>query len=195
MIAFQIQHTLPKMIVWHQNTLPKWNIQLTITRRLRLTCRKTDCHLQYHVAMGGNVTEASPWTGRKKAFQRLSKHEHRSLRQTVTLYWEEEVSHPYQMARPEHPPKAKYFHPITVYIWSLIAGPAHPPKVKFQGNCQTVTTTSLTRTRKLTTLTLRAISSVTKTNRRQLRCQILKSSLAQKTIQFTLYQVQWLLTQ
>ena len=68
---------------------------------------------------------------------------HRSLRQTVTLYWEEEVGQPHFAARPKHPPKVKYTVTITVYIVSLIAGPAHPPKMKFQGKCQNVATLQL----------------------------------------------------
>ncbi|MCG8623606.1 MAG: hypothetical protein MJE68_16640, partial [Proteobacteria bacterium] len=48
-----------------------------------------------------------------------------------------------------------------------LAGPAHPPKVKYTQNCQNVSTISHRRTKKLSTSILRAISSVTKTHRRQ----------------------------
>ena len=53
---------------------------------------------------------------------------------------------------------------ITIIV-ALLPGPAHPPKVKFQFFCQYVHTTSHRKTRKLTTSTLRAISSATKTHR------------------------------
>ena len=47
----------------------------------------------------------------------------------------------------------------------LLPGPQHPPKVKYQDFCQNDCTTSHKKTRKLTTSTLRAISSVIKTHR------------------------------
>ena len=54
---------------------------------------------------------------------------------------------------------------VSNVIVALLPGPAHPPKVKFQVFCQNFHTTSHRKTRKLTTSTLRAISSATKTRK------------------------------
>ena len=62
-----------------------------------------------------------------------------------------------------------------------LSGPAHPPKVKYQVFCQNVHTTSHRKTRKLTTSTLRAISSATKTHRTLLKPPPPRSFLGQRS--------------
>ena len=63
------------------------------------------------------------------------------------------------------PPKVKYFlNKITIII-ALIPAPQYHLKVKYWDFCYNVSTTSHRRTKKLTTSTLRATSSVIKTYR------------------------------
>ena len=57
-----------------------------------------------------------------------------------------------------------FLHQITIIV-ALLPGPQHLLKVKYQDFCQNDSTSSHSRTRKLTTSTLRTISSVTKTHR------------------------------
>ena len=64
---------------------------------------------------------------------------------------------------------------------SSTSRPAHPPKVKFQVFCQNIHTTSHRRIKILTTSTLRAISSATKTHRRLSKPPPPRSFLGQRS--------------